>query len=754
MKRSLSSIAPAVLLLWLAGLTGMPAQDGDRKNWLCGGERPWMGAFEQADSLIYPWTGVDESGYLRKAVALPSCHPFITKSNQFTYAWLGQSASFVDLDADGLPDIVSPDGNGMFWFWKNTGSAGAPAFGAGEVMPLLIDDLRSTFAPVFSSEPAGKTGADRQPGLTVSQQAEKRRVDERRSRELERLKRKNEREQKNKRRHDKELEKEANEMYPYSWEKQSAENGAGDSDPAPAGRLLPGEKIPPGGLSCILNSFRRLRLVACPVDWNADGVPDFLAGDSGGTVYLAANSGKPGNPQFGYSNRLTNSLPLKVVRTPGEAGKPPKFEVVTFLNYAMPFACDWDANGVPDLLLGEGTYSVNTVRLFPDITRASAQSPPREIALYVGEDRTFLAPFAHDWDADGDLDLFVCDSAGRLTAHRRDGTQLAPPADMTLDGGNEPLAYCTPQPCDWNADGIMDIIWAEPFGRIMVALGKEKGGLAFSAPAAIPSKFQPQKIAFPAGDSTRRTISLAAVPARLKDFHGPARNGGTADARRFYMPDGTRKENEGGWPDSDNKPFYGLIPSWAANPPPSLEDQLDGDGAGKSSRKQASWGIAPIPGDVWEIVEESGAPGRGSTLLLRWHDPAGNAVFKTPTTAPPQWTHGAAIHFDAGRPHPFAAFYTKKAVTIKFHMKLDGDFTRLDTTWTTSWGPLKGGKPPAMGGSFSFSMTTLPRGQWFEVTHTEQPHEEYQRGLDGSLSILLLGKGEVRLRDVRVYEGD
>lgn len=748
--RSLRPFFAAALLA--AGLSSAaPAQQ--REN-LIGGGRAWMGLFTQTEQAVYPWTGVDEAGWLRKAVAMPSCHPFITKSNQFSYAWLGYSASMVDLDGDGLPDIVSPDGNGMVWFWKNTGQPGKPVFGYGEVMPLLIDDLRSAFAPVFRMDaPKEKAGSKRDSRLTPAQEAEKRRVDERREREFQRLKRRNDRLPKDKKRDEKELRREAEEMHPYEWEK-STDGKPEESDPTPAGRFVPGAQIPPGGLVCTLNTFRRLRLILAPADWNGDGAVDFLAGDSGGTVYFAPNNGGPGRPDFGYVTRLTSALPLKVARVAAEPGRPPRLENVSFMNYAMPFPCDWDGNGIPDLLVGEGTYSVNTIRLFTDAARATIQNPPPETALYAGEDRTFLAPFAHDWDGDGDLDLFVCDAAGRLTVHPRDGAAIGAPLDCLLDGGNAPLAYCAPQPCDWNDDGVMDLIWGEPFGRIMVALGKEKGGRSFYPPEAVRSVRPAEMVAVPAAAGFGRTISLAAVPARLKDGHGGVRNGGTADARRFYRADGTRQENIGGWPNADNTALYGQMPSWLPVPPPALEDQLEGDGAGRATGRQVSWGVAPFPGDVWEVVEEPGAPGGGNTLRLRWHDARQNAVFKTLTAAPPHWTPGAAVFFHSGSPKPFSDKFTSKPVTIKFYYKLDGAFSRMDVIWHTSWGPLVNGKPPAEGGSVTAAVAPPPAGGWAEFSHTEEPHEEYQRGLQGSLAIQFLGRGEIRIRDVRVFEGE
>jgi len=91
-------------------------------------------------------------------------------------------------------------------------------------------------------------------------------------------------------------------------------------------------------------------------------------------------------------------------------------------------------------------------------------------------------------------------------------------------------------------------------------------------------------------------------------------------------------------------------------------------------------------------------------------------------------------------------------------MKLDGAFSRLDMIFDTNWGPLaesgKGkGDPPEEGGAFSQSMQPPPKGQWFEFSCTQKPGKQHQRGLDGTLSIELLGEGEIRIRDARVFEG-
>jgi hypothetical protein len=733
------------------------------KNWLLGGSDPAGGRFESVDKLAYPWHGVDARGELRKSVSLPTTNPFVTKSNQFSYAWLGTSASFVDIDGDRLPDLVSPDGNGIVWFWKNLGSASEPRFGRGEVVPALFDDLRSTFKPILAGIGKPQESGNNKPDLTPAQESAKRRVDEKRERELGRLIQRNERLPKNKQLPKKDLEEQVRQQNPYTHEKPATPTPA----PTPEGRLASAAPIPPGGLSCELNSFRQLRLALSVADWNGDGAPDLIAGDSGGAVYFGKNSGKPGAPQFGYYPCDSASVPLKVVRTSSVSRRPPTFRSVEFLNYAMPFVCDWDGNNIPDLVLGEGTYSVNSVRLFRDAAKATFQSPPKEEFLYVGEDRTFLAPFSYDWDGDGDLDLFVNDANGRLTVHRRTPRPSAPgspraaageldePVDLTLQGGNTPLAYAVPQPCDWNADGTMDLLWGDPFGRIMVAMGTERGGLSFSAPKAVASTVQAEMIEFPTSESGRGRISLAASPARVKDNFGGIRRGGTASSENYFSTGGLNTEgraNSGGWPEFRNKAFYGLMPSWSADPEPSLADQFHNDRFGRTANSQPSWAIAPLPGDIWEVVDEVGAPGDGRTLLLRWHPTAQNAVFRSKTVRPPQWTPGAAIYFSAGRPNPFASHYTDKPITISFRLKLDGAFTRLDVKFLTNLGDLVDGKPPAPGGEFIKSLENPPNGQWFEFKHTEPPESKWKRGLDGVLSIEFLGEGEIRLRDVKVLE--
>lgn len=715
-----------VCIIILLAVAAGPVR-AEPKNWL-GGGREAVGTFTQTSRVVHPWWGVDASGFLRQSVAFPTTNPFISRSNQFSYAWMGTSVAWMDWDGDDLPDLLSADGGGIFWFWRNVGTRGAPEFERGEVVPLLVDDLRSRFAPILPQTVQGSN-------LTPAQQSEKKRVDERREKELERLKKRNQRRDENERQSDQELEQEVARLFPYSWENVSEDPG--------------GAASPPGGTVCTLNSFRRLRGVVTVADWNGDRLPDVLVGDSAGTVYFARNTGRPGQPIFGYFNRTRDALPLKVRALTDPRGRKLPPQPVEFLNYAMPYACDWNGDGVMDLLLGEGTYSVNAVRLYPSASRATAASPPREVILYSGGDRVFLAPFAWDQDGDGRLDLYVADAEGRLTIHRQlaDGT-LDAPRDLRFTNKGDLPPFSVPQPADWNEDGVMDLLWVQAGGLIQVALGRKDGLPDFEPPLTVKARQPPPELDFP------HHLVAVAAPARHEEHRGIRRHGGTGSAERYVSTEGETREDSRGWPNDTHQVIYGLMPGWPGQRLPDLAKSIfNRDKPGQTESRQPSWAIAPFPGDVWESVEEAGAPGQGRTLLLRWHSLGQEGIFKSRLPDIPRWTPGAAVHFPNNTRGPFCTQYTRKPILVRFHYRLTGAFTRLDVQFISNWGPLGSNrKPPAEGGRETFTLNPPAQGAWNEVSWTIPPHKEYARGLDAGLSIELIGRGELRLRDVRIQE--
>jgi len=684
------------------------------------------GRFEKTAMAVYPWTGVDRFGYLRKAVQEFGVNLFVDKSNQFSYAHLPNSASFVDLDGDGLPDIVSPDGAGFFWFWKNIGRPGAPEFGTGEVMNLLVDNERTRYSRLINA-------ASQQ--LSKGDEREKQRVDEKREKALERLRKQNDRKSDGERLPESSLKKMVEEEFPYPWE-EAAET-----------EVL-------GTTTATVNGFRQLRAVAAPCDWDGNGVIDFLVGDAQGTTYFARNAGTRTAPNFGTFTRTKDRLVLKLALEYNPVTRRSSYQPVEFMNYAMPYVVDWDRNGVPDILVGEGTYSVNCIRLFRDAQRASlvAGRAPNETALVVGEERTFLAPFAWDWDGDGHLDLFVNDDRGRLTVFpNREGRYTAGTEEMTeaidcrFEGmeDNAFFAFCVPQPCDWNADGVMDLIWGERFGRIFYALGKGKGVPEFGPPT-------------PVWSAAARSIRLLALPGHTSfcavPTLGPKGNlrAGTADAQRYYSQDNQDRVNQRGWSDRHTL-MYGLMPSW------------DPETWGKPDRKGrilyeapvpfASWAIAPVPYEVFEVIEERppGA-GEGNTFRLTWHDPATNKVFRQPRDGMTRFGQGVSIALLPNSKWSQGKTVVDENLRCTFRFKLEGRFERMHVSLGSRFFEMVNGKWELRDGGGAEFRTLLPPptgGAW-TTYDSVVPKGKYPRGVEAELHIQLIGRGNVSIRDVVV----
>ena len=102
-------------------------------------------------------------------------------------------------------------------------------------------------------------------------------------------------------------------------------------------------------------------------DLDTDGKKDILSGDTEGQLLFYSNSGTDASPSFsGYSIVEADSVPINL---PG------------YLR-TRPFVCDWNGDGVPDVLVGAGD---GLVRLYPGIDPnvGVAEGPTTEPAPIV-----------------------------------------------------------------------------------------------------------------------------------------------------------------------------------------------------------------------------------------------------------------------------------------------------------------------------------------------------------------------------------
>ncbi|MEX2382045.1 MAG: VCBS repeat-containing protein [Opitutales bacterium] len=722
-----------------------PAAPADSMEGMSGTNKIANGRFENSKEVLNPWTGVDAAGYLRKSVQMRGVNLHIDSSNQFDYGFMPNSASFVDMDGDGLPDIVAPDGAGIFWFWKNIGRPGNPQFGFGEVMPLLIDNERSTFRSIPEL-------TKQDTALSDPQLRRKERIDKRRLEELERLQKTNEDRPPAERWAEEDLLELIRDEFPYPWENEEA-------------RL--------GTTYCRLNGYRQLRAIAAPCYWDHNRSVDFIVGDALGNIYAARNTGSRENPDFRTYRRSGDSLILKLSLDYNPIERRNEYRPVQFMNYAAPYVVDWNQNGTPDLLIGEGTYSTNVIRLYLDLPSAdpAAGEFPQERVLYVGEERTFLVPSAWDWDGDGFKDLIVADGEGRITLHpnplgkyRHGIREMEEYSTVEMEGDTEGMhRFIAPQPCDWNADGIMDFIWSGPFGRIFYSLGKEKGGVAFGPPTPVRSVRADAVHRFPYPDS----VGLAAVPARGSSREG---KGGTADAQRFYSEGTFDKVNDGGWPEL--RPWYGLMPNWDPDEAFERLQAILARGSFNPERfyrsgATASYAVAPVPYELFGLVEEPPSKLRGKgdrTLLQTWYDPQNNLVFKQPRDQVTKFGQAVSMSFENARgskldrdkatPEELDKWIAENMhtgnVRVSFYVKLEGDFSLMTVKYNSRhWNPETG--RPNDGGGIWFHTVEKPQiGNWFQYQSIVK--ESHLPRSPGRLEIHFYGRGEVRIRDVAVAD--
>ena len=198
-------------------------------------------------------------------------------------------------------------------------------------------------------------------------------------------------------------------------------------------------------------------------DFDGDGKQDLLVGDgANGKIYLYRNTGTD-----------TNGLPLLAPKVALQAGGAD----LTVGIRATPYVCDWDGDGLPDLLSGDGNGNIwffkntNTVPAPLFAPGVKLQAGGTTLALGI---RSVVRVF--DWDGDGLKDL-VCSSENgvfwcRNTNSNSNPILLAPvpicaPTAATNvlvplhNGGRNRIDLV-----DWNNDGVTDLILGNTDGGV------------------------------------------------------------------------------------------------------------------------------------------------------------------------------------------------------------------------------------------------------------------------------------------------
>ncbi|MEY2598183.1 MAG: hypothetical protein RLZZ142_442, partial [Verrucomicrobiota bacterium] len=227
------------------------------------------------------------------------------------------------------------------------------------------------------------------------------------------------------------------------------------------------------------------------IDWNRDGYPDLVVGDEDGRVALLLNKGKvysDGSPAFDSPRYFQQEA-----------------DFVKGGALVTPVGYDWDGDGAQDILCGN---SAGYILFFRNLSPPGVEFPKwaapvrleangEVLRILAGQNGSIQGPAeakwgyttlsVADWDGDGLADLIVNSIWGKVVWYRNVGTRSKPslaaaqPIEVEWEGEPPRLSYgwlrpegkalltqwrTTPVVCDWNGDGLPDLVMLDPTGTL------------------------------------------------------------------------------------------------------------------------------------------------------------------------------------------------------------------------------------------------------------------------------------------------
>ncbi len=204
------------------------------------------------------------------------------------------------------------------------------------------------------------------------------------------------------------------------------------------------------------------------VDFTGENKLSLIAGNYFGGLYYLPNRGSATSPEF------------KPPANRDEVSVPTHSQKLLWCNYLAPFLYDWSHTGRLDLLMGDGSYSANSIYLFQNMesNERPAFKETNEVKVVPGMGREHLTPQVIDWNNDGKPDIICGEREGYVDVYLNQASDAtaAPVFDKdhpihVIFGDQEQVgAFTTVCVVDFNHDGLFDLIVGSTDGRILYSL--------------------------------------------------------------------------------------------------------------------------------------------------------------------------------------------------------------------------------------------------------------------------------------------
>lgn len=235
------------------------------------------------------------------------------------------------------------------------------------------------------------------------------------------------------------------------------------------------------------------------MDWDCDGIGDLLVGDADGRVRYFHRS---------EEGALHQMPPVRYLDRP-----------LLVCNNAAPAVTDWNADGLPDLVVGSFAGYPAGLHLY--LNSGTPGNPLFEdsTAVLSGGSPVMLFkayPQAVDMDSDGLFDLVTGSADGYVYCFLNEGSPGVPlfGGPVELESGGAPIWHVSAtRPCvaDYDSDGTWDLLVSDLSGMVFVYPGQTTGAGGAGTPCGALSV---EPLCNPAGGTVELRVE-GAVPGPL-----------------------------------------------------------------------------------------------------------------------------------------------------------------------------------------------------------------------------------------------